>query len=727
MLDAAAEQVRLGPYAGALTERITGTAREALSRLGARLDDPSVDVLSAGRNRNVRLRLPGLGGDGAIVVKAFGPQNRLKDAIDRVRGSKAARTWRAAAHLAGAGVGTPAPLGYLDRWEGARLRESYYLSACAADAVAFGEELIRLYRCDPVCWKLMTLLECVARAVRAMHDGGLLHNDLGNQNILLRRIGDGAWADVQFIDLNRARIRPALSPRRRARDISRINLPSDFLRVFKEMYWRAPPPPAFQRWERRYRRAYAVHAGTRKLRHPVRTLRRRRAGEASADPYPAPRDIWIWDERSAQAVSTMLSRDRKRFYTPSWIVRPAAATLAGLPGVWREYTALRRQAYSRPVALAGRIGVAVDPRPHAWDGERAALAELGPVSVMVRLYRHESSAALDFRLQAVRQLYAAGYRVSVALVQDRRAVAEPEAWRGFLDSVAGELAGRVEFAEVGHAINRVKWGVWSFREYRRFLEPVAALAAARPELRLTGPAAIDFEYPFVLAALRSLPPGLRFAALSHHLYVDRRGAPENRQGRFAALEKFALARAIARRSGVCEDRVVVSEVNWPLRGTGVYSPVGSPYESPGPRFNDPSVDETAYAAFMVRYFAIALCSGMIDRVYWWRLAARGYGLMDDADPRRLVPRPAYAALRALVQTVGHAAFVERRPAAAGVHHLLFEREGRRVGIAWSAAGPRRIELPAPAGALCDMAGRERAAGVRHADLDGSPVYLLYDA
>jgi len=726
MFDAAGEQVRLGPYTGVLSGRVTGPARAELARLPQRLADPSVELLSAGRNRNVRLRLPGFGGNGDVVAKAFGRQSRLKDAIDRLRGTKAARTWRAAAHLAAAGLGTPAPLGYLERWDGARLRESYYLCAYAAGAVAFGDELIRLYRRDPECWKLMALLECVAREVRAMHDGGLMHNDLGNQNILLRRSGDGAWSDVQFIDLNRARLHAGLSPRRRARDISRINLPSDVLRVFKEMYWAAPPPPAFQRWERRYRRAYAVHAGTRRIRHPLRTLRRRRAGEASGDPYPPPREIWIWDERSAQAVATLVSRDRKRFYTPSWILRPAAATLAGLPGVWREYAALRRQAYGRPVPLAGRIGVAVDPRPDAWDGERAALERLGPVGVMIRLYRHEPPAALDFRLRAVRRLHDAGYRVSVQLVQDRRAVAEPDTWRRFLDTVAGEIAGSVEFAEVGHAINRVKWGVWSFREYRRFLEPVAELTAARPELRLTGPAVIDFEYPFVLAALRSLPPGLRFAALSHHLYVDRRGAPEIRQGPFAALEKFALARAIARRSGVCDDRVVVSEVNWPLRGTGVYSPVGSPYESPGPRFNDPSVDEDTYAAFMIRYIAIALCSGMVDRVYWWRLAARGYGLMDDADPRRLAPRPAYAALRALMRSVGDAVFIERRPGAEGVHHLLFERDGRRVGLAWSTAGTRRIELEAPAG-LRDLCGRDIAAGARHADLDGNPVYILYGA
>jgi hypothetical protein len=97
----------------------------------------------------------------------------------------------------------------------------------------------------------------------------------------------------------------------------------------------------------------------------------------------------------------------------------------------------------------------------------------------------------------------------------------------------------------------------------------------------------------------------------------------------------------------------VSEVNWPLEGQGVYSPVGSPYVAPGVRKNDPSISEDQYADFMLRYLCIAIASGFVERVYWWRLAARGFGLVDDSglEWRR---RPAFEMLSTLLRKVSSA-------------------------------------------------------------------------
>ena len=152
----------------------------------------------------------------------------------------------------------------------------------------------------------------------------------------------------------------------------------------------------------------------------------------------------------------------------------------------------------------------------------------------------------------------------------------------------------------------------------------------------------------------------QFDALAHHLYVDRRGGPENRQGRFSALEKFALARALARTAPACADRLIVSEFNWPLLDGDVYSPVGSPYLFPGQVLDSPpSASEDDQARYLIRYLLLALCSGLVERVYWWRLVARGYGLVDDRDPAAWRPRPAYHALQRWLRTVGGATFTGR--------------------------------------------------------------------
>ena len=305
---------------------------------------------------------------------------------------------------------------------------------------------------------------------------------------------------------------------------------------------------------------------------------------------------------------------------------------------------------------------------------------------------------------------------------------DPGSWQAFVSRMLDAVGDRVESIEVGHAINRVKWGLWSFADLRGLYDGVARVIAARPALRLTGPAVIDFEYPFALAALREARGRLHFSALSHHLYVDRRGAPENPQGRFATLEKMAMARAIARSCDACDDELIVSEVNWPVAGTGVYSPVGAPYVSPGPRYNDPSVTERDYAAFMIRYGAIALCSGMAARVYWWRLVARGFGLVDDTDPEAWRQRPAFAALRVFLTTVGDSTFVRRVTAGPGidadVHVLEFKTPAETVVyLAWINGEPREVGLPQSCVSATDMVGQPLAVSGSKVRVSGVPCYL----
>ncbi len=695
---------RVGPYAGELDPSVdTPAARAALAAMAALVTRPESRVLTAGRNRNVRVVLE-VGDDirRAVVVKAFGRAGPLSDAIARFRGSKARRTWLAARFLERAGVGTPAPLAWFERWRGGCLVESYFVAAAIDDVSSFTQELKRLFEQESQGAKLMALMLCVARAIRAMHDAGFVHRDLGNQNILLRRTGPCEWGDVRFIDLNRSRRPPSVSLPQRARDLSRIALPSDLRRVFLAMYWgdAEPPPATLLRWERRYRRRFAVHTWTRAWRHPLRARRLRAAGDAGAT-YPHARDLWIWDDRAGQALTVLDARDRHRHYPLGRNLGAAWATALLLGPVWREYRRLLPEAFRRPVEMRGRIGVAVEPHPDTWEREAALLRKLGAgLPVLVRFCHHEPEARHAFLAGVVRGLAAEGRPVMLALVQDRQAVLAPAAWTRFVERVMDLTAGCVEAVEIGHAINRVKWGIWSIRDYRALLQPFAALVARYPKVEFLGPAAIDFEYTYVAQALRGLPSGFRFDALSHHLYVDRRGAPENRQGRFATLEKAALLRAIANVSRGCGSRVVVSEVNWPLLGTGIHSPVGAPHVYPGGRRNDPSVSEADYADYMIRYLLIALCSGFVSRVFWWRLAARGYGLVDDGDPSDWRERPAYAALRRFVAEAGDARFTglevwggERR-GMSGVdacYAYRFERPGRDpVRIAYTSAGMRPL-------------------------------------
>ena len=712
-----------GCYAGELALAYRSPRLLALlADLPALLAAPAARTLAAGRNRNIRIELPVDGGSVAVMVKAFGVQHWLRDLRDRRRGSKARRTWQAAAHLAARGAGTPRPIGYLERWEGTRLRESYYLAECQDGAVTLRDALLELFDGrPPLAAGFVRLLQCVADGARRMHDAGFLHNDFGNQNVLLAPAGPSAWRDFMVVDLNRGRIRQALSVRQRGRDLSRLELPSDLLQMFIEMYWGGIPPRAVLRTARLYRRFYGLQVLKRRL------LQFLRGGEAEppARDYPAPRELWIWDEATAQPISALLRSDRARNFPLSRYGRVLADGLRAAPAAWREYRALQREAFARPVVFAGRIGVALEPTPATLAQELALLAGLGPVPALVRFYHHDGAAARDFRAQLVQALHRAGHPVCVALVQDRRALREPASWRAFARETLERVAPLVQEVEVGHAINRVKWGVWGFEELRTLYAPLPDLQARFPALRFMGPAAIDFEYPAVFPALREWPRAVPLAAVSHHLYVDRRGAPENPQDGFGAPEKFALGRALARAAVLGADRFIVSEVNWPLRGTGAHSPIHAPYFPPWRHAGDPGVTEDAYADYLLRYLCLALGSGMVERVYWWRLAARGFGLVDDADPAALRARPAYLVLRRFLALLGDATLVSARlPARQGERHgryrFAFRRpDGEIVALSY-AHGPG---LPFPADEACGRVEDALGATVPAAGLSGRPVYL----
>lgn len=716
-----ANDIVIGSYLGRVADRFNDS--DFISQLAILKSLLPVEPGSADVDTVSRVTIPAAEGAVPVAIKAYARRNLIRDAYDRAHGSPARRSWVAARYLRRHGVGTPEPVAFLEKWEGPRLVESYFVAVHEDGITCFRDELIRLYNTDPICSKFMALLESVAIAVKKMHDAGLVHGDLGNQNILLRRTEDDHWTDIHFVDLNRARVLGDVPWKWRAFDISRISLPSDFLRVFKEMYSCELPGPEFERFERLFRRTFALHTRTRLLRHPFRFLP---GARQRTDPvYPPEKDMWIWDDRSGQPVSPLTEHDRRRYRHWSGHLKVAAATLSAALPVRRAFSRLMKECYEKPVSISGRLGIALEPDRASLDLQLSIVAELGKVPVMVRLYRHETAEELEFRTEAVRQLCGAGHSVSIALVQDRQAVIEPACWERFVHEALSRVAGHVELAEVGHAINRSKWGIWGPDEHAMLVRTALSAAREYPSVGLIGPAGIDFEYPFVVAALRNFPEKSRLSALSHHLYVDRRGAPENRQGSFSALEKFAIARAIAEWSPVCEGRVIVSEVNWPLKGGGVYSPVGAPYESPGRRTGDPSVTEEQYSDYMIRYLLIAICSGMIDRAYWWRLIARGFGLVDNSDSHSWRKRPAFEAIKWFVSVLGESAFTGRMACGAGVHVFMFQQpDGTRIAVGYSHPENRKADVPFGCGSILDSKGRFAQVAGKAVQFSGSPLYFM---
>jgi hypothetical protein len=372
------------------------------------------------------------------------------------------------------------------------------------------------------------------------------------------------------------------------------------------------------------------------------------------DPAMAPKRPWFdipWHAPSDQPVR-LGDRELKRRlrslslgeYGRTLLTAVAAAPLLALrlPGVVRGM---------RPAEIPVRdfIGIGVTPGS-APDADLVALVrDLGVRRLLVRVPVWHRDRLVDYQRFLDRF---PDCEVLIAVLQDRGSVAHPACWSADLRAILGAFVGRVRDVQIGQAINRTKWGCANLGDAFDLLEAAERLRGEFPGIRLAGPALIDFE---PLAMLRSLLTLRRFRldAVASLLYVDRRGAPTNRQyGWFDLRRKIALQAAIARLSPRLRPpdrgRLWITETNWPLAGTGEAAPT-----SP-----DECVGEDEQAVYLRAYFQQAYATGLVERVYWWQLVATGYGLVD---PRggTLRRRPAFTVLQRLLAGdigMGRAAF-----------------------------------------------------------------------
>lgn len=679
--------MKIGFYQGDLNPAYDNVAmREFLSNISTALQAPQVVQLSNGPDYVVRTQLESLPSLD-ITIKVFKRQSLLKNWYDKKIGSKASRSYYAARYLEQHGINTAIPIAFLDRWENNRLIESYFVSLFSPGD-SFRDRLSHIYYEERDNAPLMELLHKVAPAIRKMHDTGFMHGDMGNQNILLPNDG----SEPCFIDLNRARFGKPLTDAQRAFDLARIALPGAYLKIFKTIYNHHEEfDGEIEKLEQKARKKFWGHRARSKWRHPIRHLKNR--NKIKERPiYPPIQDIWLWDEKSAQPMIVPGRKEKHAYRNWGYMFSMIGQGIKAAPRIFKTYKQLLIQSYSQPVSMNNRIGVALHPKADYIETELRLLEELGNPPVLLRIAHHETQSDWNLVFDLIDRLSAHGVPIMLAVLQDRQALLNPESWLAFLTQIFERCADKVEHIEITHATNRLKWGVWSSDEFAQLMQPAYELQKRFPAVKLAGPACIDFEYLPVIAALNTVPKTQPLAALSHLLYVDRRGAPENKQGKYSTLEKVALLKAVAQTSDRVSDKIIVSEVNWPVKYTGIYSPIGCPYETPKWRREEPGETDEDYANFLVRYYLICLCSGHVEQVFWWRLSANGYGLVDDLNGFK--PRPAFNALKQLLSALRHTKFVKRQASPDTDYWLEFvhTQSGKRTLVAWTTR-PEPVAIP----------------------------------
>jgi hypothetical protein len=403
----------------------------------------------------------------------------------------------------------------------------------------------------------------------------------------------------------------------------------------------------------------------------------------------------------------------------------AGANLRRLVPGLRRYRRYMMEMHRVPVLIGpDAMSCAVSPAGPKDAEALDLLAETGVGHTLVRVPSWERGK-LAAHEAFVRALRGRGFEVTLALVQRRSDVLEPDSWRSFLEDVFSRFAPLVSTFEIGHAWNRTKWGVWDHREYIRLAEPAFELAP-RFGAKLAGPAVIDFEFHLYPVTLPRLP----FDKVTSLLYVDRMGAPENKQFGWSAVKKLALLKAAVDVSARAGRDVWITEVNWPLAGTGPYSPAAG----------KPNVTEEEQADYLIRYYVLLLASGLVERITWWQLAAPGYGLVDNRGEswRR---RPAFHAFRTLRARLGGSVFEGLGEAAApadgascsgpdieagsgaGPRIFRFRKDGRAFAVCWTPGPPVERVFKGRLEAVIDREGREIAGRAQTIIIDRSPKYV----
>jgi len=211
--------------------------------------------------------------------------------------------------------------------------------------------------------------------------------------------------------------------------------------------------------------------------------------------------------------------------------------------------------------------------------------------------------------------------IMINVLQDRQHIEDLELLRIDITTVFEKFKFFSSEYQIGNATNRTKWGFFAVSEYLDFYQVVQQVRDQRfPELKLAGPSVIDFEYYYTASSLFNLRH-VQFDKLSSLLYVDRRGAPDNRQYGFNFKNKINLLASMASLSSKTNNDIYITEANWPLKNTAPYAPTSE----------KECVSESDYLHHMQDYIKIARKTNKVSKLYWHQLVAPGYGLVDNRD------------------------------------------------------------------------------------------------
>lgn len=188
----------------------------------------SGEVIYDARNQIRRYHIAGF----RLCVKRFHKPRFLNRIIySFFRATKAKRSYENGLYLLSHGIGTPAPVAYIEEHVGGLIEFSYL--------VTLESTLTRLNREWTLAYtpELEDTIRPLARFTAKMHNAGILHLDYSPGNILWDKVGDEYRFEV--IDINRMRIHRPVTLREGAYSLRRLCAKTAFFITFADEYAQA--------------------------------------------------------------------------------------------------------------------------------------------------------------------------------------------------------------------------------------------------------------------------------------------------------------------------------------------------------------------------------------------------------------------------------------------------------------------------------------------------------
>ncbi len=562
-------------------------------------------------------------GEIETVIKSFKNPNFIQGVIYKFfRKSKARRSYENSLHLNQKGIKTPDPIGYIEVFDFFRLRQSYFISRKLDFDFALN------FATEKQSEDYKDILKSFINFTYDLHKKNIMHLDYVVGNVCIKKTFQGY--DFYLVDLNRLYI-GVISPKKGVKNLASLSYDSEINKILVEEYTKKLSSSFSNAY------SYLMKSVEQKLK---KSNLKRSIKAFFGIPPKGLLSHYEWDFYHNQPVVLNNKKLKKQISIFAWIanLKILIATLYALIILPFTYNINKR-----PLEKIDSFGLCVNidkpmdsQKPINNEELIGMINELSISNILVRIPLADFDN-IEKYLNFISKLH--NKDVLVCILQDREHIEDKKLTEQRFEYIFEKLNGVVNKFQIGNVINRKKWSFLSLDEYFSFFKIAYDLKNNKfSNIRLLGGNIIDFDISFFARSIFHFR-SIYYDGIATQLYVDRRGAPEQKQFGFNALSKIKIYAALALASTKTSKDLYITEVNWALSGMGKWAPS-----------RNYLTKESLQARYLIRYYLLMLGSGKVKKCYWHQLVAPGYGLVNNLNGK-IIKRDAYYCFKHLISVL----------------------------------------------------------------------------